>query len=301
MHNRKPIFENLFLAVSSLAALFVLTEIIMQSFGKTICFSEGCKMTAQYTRFGDMSILLIGLTAFLSLAVLSFLTRYYYSESVAGRFLNLVLVVALTAEGFFMGYLAFRIQTVCVFCLIVFGCMVTLGILRILAGQWEVIAGFATLAVVFSLLYLVLPAGVPVTLPAERLILFYSKDCKHCSDVIAELEQRQIAAARLQVNGYAGFLKNMGIENIPTLLVNDPFQKIFLTGKDSIIRFLGTCTPDGRPARNVPQKAKSRTKAPTPTVQGSTTIDIFSQPGLLTTPSPTTSAEGMCREDAICK
>ncbi len=300
MRAGKKRYDTLFFAVSLLATLFVLTEIVLKFFGKSICPYESCRMTAQYARFGDLSIFLAGLTLFFSLALLSRVNRAA-EKPVLERLINSILIASLAGEGFFMGYLAFRIHTICIFCVIVFAFVASLGLIRVLSREKEVIAGFVAFGAVFCLQYLVLPAGVPVTLPNERLILFYSKDCKHCSEVIAELDQRRIAAARLQVNEYAGFLKNMRIENIPTLLVNDPFQKVFLTGKDAIIRFLGTCTPDGGPVGNVPQKAKSRTKPPMPAVQGSTAIDIFSQPGLLTTPSPSPSAEGMCREDAICK
>ncbi len=301
MNDRKPVFEKLFLYISSLAALFVLTEIIMQSFGKTICFSEGCKMTAQYARFGDMSILLIGLAVFLSLAVLSFLSRYYHKGSAVGRFLNLVLVVALTAEGFLMGYLAFRIHTVCIFCLIVFGCMVVLGILRILAGEREVAAGFVTLVAVFSLLYLVLPVGVSANLPPdERLILFYSKDCKHCTEVMKEFEEKKVAVKHLPVSEFANFLKSLGIDHVPTLMVNDQNQKVFLTGKDAIIRYLSACTSK----TDLPGAAKKKEPArkQSPDAGGASLMpDIFSQPGILTMPTRTPTDEGMCKEDEICK
>ena len=303
MHKPKHLPEKLFLAVSSLAALFVLTEIIMQSFGKSLCFSEGCKMTAQYTRFGDLSILLIGFAAFASMAMLSLLGRFYYSTSFAGRLLNLMLVVALTAEGFFMGYLMFRIQTVCVFCLIVFGCMVTLGILRILSGQKEVIAGFAALAAVFSLLYLVLPVGITVNLPSDnRLILFYSKDCSHCTEVIKEFEEKKIPVAHLPVNEYVNFLKSMGIDHVPTLLVNDPNQKVFLTGKDAISRYLLACTAPNKDASGVRPKPAAAAKKAAPATNGATLMpDVFSPPGLLTMPGPAAADDGMCKEDEICK
>src|SRR5574341_1657186 len=100
MRDRKQTYGKIFLAVSSLSALFVLTEAVMQFFGKSICYTEGCKLTAQYARFGDISILLIGLFTFSSLAALSVLDRF--SPALwAGRLINMVLVVALACEGFF--------------------------------------------------------------------------------------------------------------------------------------------------------------------------------------------------------
>lgn len=300
MQRNKQTYNTIFLIVSALASLVVLTEIVMNSFGKSICVTEGCRMTAQSARFGDISIYLMGLATFLSLAGLSLLNRSVRNPGIE-RFLNLILVVALTGEGFFMGYLVFRIHTLCFFCVTIFGLMVILGILRLLSGEKDVIAGFATLAVVFIVQYLVLPAGVPVNLPSnERLILFYSKDCKHCAEVIRELDEKKIAVSHVPVNEYVGFLKNMGIENVPTLMVNDPYQKIFLTGKEAINRYLVACSTS-KTNEGTSQKAsalKKVTGAPSGT---NATIDIFSQPGFLTAPTPSTAGDGMCKEDEICK
>src|SRR6185369_9322281 len=162
----------LFLAVSILATLFVLIEIAMQSLGRSICATEGCKTTAQYARFGDISILLAGLGTFFSVAALTILNRHARKAGIE-RLINLILIVALTGEGFFMGFLAFKIQTFCLFCFIIFCFMVTLAALRVLSGEREVAAGFATLAAVFLMHYLILPAGVTAKLPAnDRLVLF---------------------------------------------------------------------------------------------------------------------------------
>jgi uncharacterized membrane protein len=288
------------LIVSVLATVFVQTELIMKSFGKSICITEGCKMTAQSARFGDVSIFLIGLATFLSLLALTILNRRT-QKPVIDRLINLVLVTALAGEGFFMGYLAFRIHTLCLFCVTIFCFMAALGITRLLSGEKDIIAGFAALAAVFIIQYLVLPAGVPVNLPAnERLILFYSKDCKHCSEVMQELDDKKISVAHLPVNEYVGFLKNLGIENIPTLLVNDPYQKIFLTGKDAISRYLLACTASKAEPKTV-KTTKALKKGKPAAASTGATIDIFSQPGLLTGPTPSAADSDMCREDEMCK
>jgi uncharacterized membrane protein len=302
MQKRKRTYETIFLILSVLASLFVITELVLKPFGKSICVTEGCKMTAQSARFGDVSIFLVGLAAFLSLAVLTFLNRRT-RKPVIERLINLILVVALAGEGFFMGYLAFRIHILCLFCVTIFCFMVALGVTRLLSGEKDIIAGFAVLAATFLIQYLVLPAGVPINLPADgRLILFYSKDCKHCTEVIQELDEKKISVIHLPVKEYVGFLKNMGIENVPTLMVNDPYQKIFLTGKDTIIRYLLACTAS--PAAGGKEKKKTSTpkKAKKSSLPAAgPQIDIFSQPDLLTAPAPSGADEGMCREDEICK
>lgn len=300
MQKHKQTFNTIFFTVSVLASLFVLTELVMKSFGKSICLTEGCKMTALSARFGDVSIFLIGLATFFSIAALLLLNRRI-QKPVIERLINLILVVALAGEGFFMGYLAFRIHTLCLFCVTIFCFMVALGITRLLSGEKDIVAGFAALFAIFIIQYLVLPAGVPVNLPTnERLILFYSKDCKHCAEVIQELDEKKISVAHLQVNEYAGFLKNMGIENVPTLMVNDPYQKIFLTGKDAISRYLLACTTSKAVEVKTGKKKTQKKDAPVAPSSGAT-IDIFGQPDLLTTPATSAANDGMCKEDEICK
>ncbi|MGE5173644.1 MAG: vitamin K epoxide reductase family protein [Betaproteobacteria bacterium] len=272
----------------------------MQSFGKSICFSEGCRMTAQYARFGDISILFAGLFLFASLTALA-ATGLRITRQSIDRLINLILIVALAGEGFFMGYLTFRIHTICIFCVIVFGLLIALSTLRLLTGEKEIIAGFVALAVVFSLQYLILPAGATVNFPAnDRLILFYSKDCKHCTEIMKELEDSHMVVTHLAVNEYAGFLKNMGIEHVPTLMVNDQYQKIFLTGKDAISRYLLACTEAKRPGAKTALKRRAG-KTAVPDNSTGMTIDIFSQPGLMTSPSLSAAPEGMCEENEICK
>jgi hypothetical protein len=248
-----------------------------------------------------MSVLFAGLGMFFSLASLAYLNRSARRPGI-DRFINLILLVALTGEGFFMGYLAFQIHTLCIFCVIVFGFMVTLGALRALSGERGVLAGFAALAAVFLLQYAVLPAGVTVTLPEnDRLILFYSDDCRHCTEIKQELEEQKMAVAHLQAGEYAAFLKNIGIDGIPTLMVNDRYQKTFLTGKDAIRRYLLACS---KPEKTVGEPA-SKTQAPgrdEPAEESpGAAVDIFNQPGLLTLPGPSPAEDGMCKEAEVCE
>jgi len=234
---RRKVYDNVFLATAVLGALFIITEIIFQSFGKSICQTKGCEIVSQHSRFGDISILLIGLVTFSLLALLSFLALYRNRVS-CNKYITLILVVSLAAEGFFVGYQAFRLQTLCVICAITFGFFLVLGIMRLLSGDKEVIAGFLSSAAVVSLFYLILPAGGAVRLPEEELVLFYSVDCRYCSEVREKIDAHKIQVSHLLVGEYSGLLKNIGIEHVPTLLVNKKNQKIFLTGREAIDQYL---------------------------------------------------------------
>jgi hypothetical protein len=301
MQDRKQVYKKIFLAVSALAAIFVLTEIVMQFFGKSICQTEGCKVVAQHVRYGDISILLIGLVTFSFLALLSFLDLYS-NKKIAGTFINLVMIVSLACEGFFTGYQAFSLHTPCLFCLIIFSVMVVLGIIRLLAGEREVIAGFISLAAVFSMLYLVPPAVSTANLPNnERFILFYSKDCIHCAEVIKSLQEKKIEVKHLEVTPYSGFLKSMGIDTVPTLQVIAQNQKLFISGKDAILRYLLACTPAMETGVNKGKTSRAGGSADVFHQGSDATTDIFNQPSLLMDSNLSADEAGVCKQDEVCK
>lgn len=156
MRDKQTLVSKLFLSVSIIGALFVLTEMILRSFSQSICSAVGCQLVARYARFGDISILLAGFLIFSLLTTFAVMSLYF-NKPAFGKYINLILIVSLACEGFFTGFQAFRIYMPCFFCLTVFGLLVTLGLLRFLQGEKEIIAGFAAMAGVFSLCYLILP------------------------------------------------------------------------------------------------------------------------------------------------
>jgi uncharacterized membrane protein len=156
MQDPHTLVDKLFLIVGIVGTLFVLTETVLRYFRKSICSAVGCKLVARYARFGDISILLIGFLTFSLLIVLTVMSSYF-NKTAFGGYINLILIVSLACEGYFAGFQAFRIHRPCIFCLTVFGFIVTLGLLRLLQGEREIISGFAAMAGVFSLCYLILP------------------------------------------------------------------------------------------------------------------------------------------------
>ncbi len=298
MEQRKQRYEKFFRGLGAAASVFVAIEIILQLFGTSICPTGGCKIVSGHVRYGDLSILFIGLATFLSLTVLAGMHKAAASPSL-DSIIDAILILSLASEGYFTGYQAFGVKTPCLFCLVIFSLVVVLGVLRLAAGRKEPVVGFFAFAAVFGMVYLVPPAASTVTLPqGARLVLFYSKDCKHCAEVIKEIEDKNIVVTHLEVSGYADFLNSVGVERVPTLLVNDPYQKIFLTGKDEIDRYLQACTAVEKPAKSGQAKAVGKTIPPAG--PSGATVDIFNQTDILTAPAAT-SDEGMCKQDEICK
>ena len=296
--NGRYLSSLLFVAVSGLGTLYLATEAVLQVFGKSICASDGCKVVAQYARYGDLSIVLAGAATLALLTLLSASGLRTVNDR-RERLLTLVLVAALAAEGFFVGYQLFWLSTLCIFCLSVFGIFASLGILRIAAGHADALAGFGAMAVLPALLALLLPPG-GAPLPAEgQYILFTSADCKHCAEIKKELEEKHIVFSNMPIREHAATLRNLGIVHVPTLLVNGSSEKVFLTGTDAIRRHLG-CTPAASAAsvqRPQKQKSASSPAAPPPSTGK---IELFAPAGAqnpLFAPLPD---DGLCKEDKKC-
>ena len=285
----------LFLIAGILSSLYLLVEAVLQAFGRSICPTEGCKVVSQYTRFGDLTMVLLGLG---TVAVITILAARGMRSASAGRdrIINFLLVVSLAGEGFFVGYQLFRLDAVCIFCLSVFGIFVVLGVLRVLAGHREVLAGFGALLAVLSLFHLVLPAGGTALPRGQKYILFYSADCKHCVEIWKLLEERKIAVEHVEVKEYATLLKNLGIEGVPTLMVNGPAEKIFLTGADAIRRHLFPSSAPA-PARNPKPDTGVRKRS---AVEQSGPFNLFapsSSQNPIFNPLPD---DGLCKESTKC-
>ncbi len=304
MHERRKRIEKIFLGVSLAGALYVLTELVLQIFGASICHTEGCKVVAQYARFGDVSMLLIGLLLFAGLAALAALNLDSGREGFA-KYINLIVITALASEGYFTGYQAFSIHAPCLFCLTVFGLLVVLGLLRLFSGEREIIAGFAAMAAVFSLMYLVLPAGGAAHIPDDgQFVLFYSKECKYCAQVIKEIDDNKIPVKHVLVTEYSAFLKGMGIDHVPTLYVNKGYEKTFLTGKDAIESYLHCKAQEGARPETSPTGTTAAARKADPKAEKSgagKAENLLNAGGKTFEVIQPSSEDGMCKENEECK
>jgi len=287
-----------FFIVSILGALYLLVEIGLQVYGRSICVSEGCGLVARLTRFGDLSTVLIGFVALAFLAILSVLNLRRQSGLVDSA-INLVLIAALAAEGFFVGYQIFWLPEVCLFCLSVFALFFILGLLRLLAGWREMTAGFAAFALVLCFVGFVLPPRGAALPSDKKMVLFYSTECKHCSEIKEEIAKNKLDIHPVLVKEYTATLRNLGVDSVPTLLVNSRSEKLLLTGKEAIRRYLAACQALEKPAPPVSGVPASKKRAPAKTgVSGSVLpLSPLGVPNPIFNPS---TDEGVCNEDQKC-
>ena len=284
-----------------MSTLTLLVEAVLQSFGKSICATEGCKVVAQFTRFGDLTMVLLGFGTLALITVLAAQEMRSVSAR-SERVINFLLVVSLAGEGFFVGYQLFRLDAVCVFCLGVFGIFVVLGGLRILSGQREVIAGFGALLAVLGLFYLILPAGGTALPRDAKYILFYSADCKYCSEIRKELDEKKIDGRHVAIQEYAATAQEPGDRARP-----DPDGER-APGKDLPYRHRRYSTPSPhlrasptRPAEETGVSNRTRIgKRQATSDPGAGSLVPFSPGGssnLIFSPLPD---NGICKEDIKC-
>jgi len=247
MQRAETTAKKLVPVVSIIGLAIVSIELIMQLFNASVCHTEGCKVVAQHARYGDMSMLIPGVMVFAALALLSEFNLVLHRKQLDST-INIILIMAITAEGFFVGYQAFRLHTPCMFCLTVFAIFVILGILRVLEGHKEVVSGFAGFVVILGLFYLVLPAvnNNCDCINDSRLTLFYNDDCPHCEMIEDMCEQCDIQVNKLPAREHLALLGSMNINEVPVLLVNDGKEKRIMIGTDKIGQYLGNIQRNNR-------------------------------------------------------
>ena len=234
--------RNIFFIMAVAGAILVATELALELFNGTLCVTEGCKIVVQQTRFGSISILFSGLAMFLTLAVLSKISTTQRRHSVDTA-ISILLNAALAAEGFLIGYQAFRLETFCAFCLAVFFLFVILGITWFLAGNRDIIYGFGAFFAVLIFLYLIQPTDQnkfeqTATLRDSRVTLFFDESCVSCREIYTMCRELEITVKRLDASHYAAVLDFLDITMVPTLVVNDGNHKTIVVGEPEITGYI---------------------------------------------------------------
>lgn len=214
--------------------LLVLAETIFHVYGKSLCTTEGCRIVESFVKGGNLVLLISGLILFGTLFFLSF----YPQKSKWIEYIHSgILVMALSAEGYLLGFQAVIIKEFCLFCLTVFGILLVSSLLRVFEKRFEIIFAFAGFASVFLITYLVNPELAQM--PGEN-VLVYSKGCPHCEEVIQFCKMQSISVQLIEAKEVAGTLKSLKIEHVPVLFCDEGATKKFIIGKDNIKEYLLT-------------------------------------------------------------
>jgi len=208
-------------------------EFIFKLVGKSLCQTEGCRIIESFVKGGDIVLLILGIFLF---TILFFLSLKKGQK--ADYFHSLILIIALTVEGYLLGFQSFILKEFCVFCLTIFSFLFISTIYRFIQGRRELIYAFVCFSAVFFIIYIVNPQINEF--PSSRYVLVYSKDCPHCKEVIKFCEQFSISVKTIEAKEIGGILKSLKINSVPVLFCNEYSEKNFIIGTDNIKTYLLT-------------------------------------------------------------
>lgn len=225
-------------------AIFYLAGVILTSAetayhfsGKSLCETEGCKITQSFVKGGEIVLLLGGIFLFGILFSLTLFEQTKIFERLKrSRIEEIILTTALAAEGYLIGFQSFIINQFCLFCIIVFGILLISVTTRIIQGRKELIVAILICISVFFTTYLV--NSQTGYIKSSPYVLIYSKDCSHCEEVIQFCKLHSISVETVEAKKVSGTLKSLGIESVPVLFCNEGAEKKFIIGTDSIKGYL---------------------------------------------------------------
>lgn len=286
-----------------LGALLTLTELVLSLLNSSLCSSDGCRIVESYLRFDERYMYALGFLFFCALFVGE-------RREALRKYSSLLLVCALAAEGYLVGFQLFVAHTFCPFCITVASIIIVAALLKLIGGTREpMLAGFCLFALTCTLVGSINASSMAI--PASKFVLIYAKDCPHCEEVIRFAKERAIPLTLCEAGEVREALRWMGIEAVPVLVCNDDDSKKIYSGAKTIKAVL---TAKNEPfTKEIP--AKSRRVGKTPQLakkketQKSSPIEIFHQsneyvtyPGMIG--NTKTSNEEVCsigKKSTVCE
>ncbi len=223
-----------FVSLLSLIGIsLTIVELTLKAFHSTLCSTQGCMLITKSVRFSDNIIVISGLLVFILIFIFS-LSKNKHLHTL----INHILIVALSAEGVFVGYQLFRMKHICLFCISVFSIFILISVMKLLNKEFEILSGFISFFSILFLFYILKPIYI-TTIPVNKpLVLIYKHSCSHCEKVIKEAKKSKINIYLIKVNNCLGLLKSLNIKEVPLLIVNNKGEKKMIIGEHNILQYL---------------------------------------------------------------
>ncbi len=253
--------------VALLGSIITLVQIVLLVNEKDgICLNDGCRVVDSLTTIPPI---LFSVGGFLFFQTIFWGIWFAGKNRKDFRFVNIVLLAALAAEGVLLSFQYFVAQTFCSYCLIILALVV---LLNILAGARQIIGGAAIFAAILlsftalqfsgsSLSLERLDSGTFAVLKGsekEKHYLFFSSTCGYCEEVILSLQDDTCAIRFNPIDEISEFaledaqrleeyepsvnravLQSLGLNQIPVLLVSGESGFQVINGSAPIRDYLG--------------------------------------------------------------
>ncbi len=255
------------LAASVVTALQTVLSLLGRS---TVCLSEGCHIVEKLTL---ISPLYLNLAGFIYFQAVFWLLRAGRRRPVGAiDWPALLLLAGMAADSVLLSYQLVVAQTLCIYCLSIFGVVLTLNLLH--GMRQTAIAAAVSSAVVAAFVVLsFLPAGITprnfsidlgvyavrtCSQPTKQVYLLFSSDCIHCQNVLEALENCSSCDLylnpidRIDTPPMDGIelrdtyrpdinrilLAQFGIEQVPVLLAKSGDGYDFVRGEKRIVDYV---------------------------------------------------------------
>lgn len=271
-------FISFFLAVIGCLVTGVQSVLIYLQ-GEGVCFNDGCAIVDSLTLIEPLYFNLAGFLFFLLAAIGIGSARK--GSDLWRRFISLLLLAALAAEGVLFAFQIIISKAFCSYCLIILS---LIALMNMFIGLKQIFKGMVIFSAVLLASFVLdyhggtvrpqkIENGVMARLVSEKsdneLFLFVSSTCEHCKKVIANLgntpectvninpidliESIPLADADLSASYSPGvnlaFLKRLEVKEIPVLLSKTESTTTLIKGEKNIQAFIDAqCRPRTAPA-----------------------------------------------------
>lgn len=263
--------------------------------GSGICLDEGCEIVDSLTRVEPIYFNIFGFLFFL--IVCFSLSRARKGSDIWKRFVGLLLLAALAAEGVLFSFQLFITEVYCSYCLIVlalvFLCNLFMGLKQLFKGLVIFTAVFAAMA---SLQFNSTSgareslddgtlARFGVATPDRKLYLFFSSSCVYCENVIESIKEHNTCSINfnpidtIETFSFPGatltashtpeinrdYLRDLDVRGVPVFIEKRKNSITVLRGESAITGYLEQNCSDSPVETNIlPPDQMSQTSSSDP-------------------------------------
>ena len=233
----------------------------------SFCKSEGCELAGSIIKMSKEQMYLLGMFSSLFLAMLGYFFVYKKEELAKIAFLGILSLMIIT-ETVFLGYMFMTTGgEICTICLLFYIMMIITFIVASRSAEesvkkgilddlkdieerifnyafFKIFTGVASVTVFCAIMFLDYnPTSSKEIVPfKEGYSLISSPTCKFCKEIKADLKDKNISYYDRDANSNLNFIKTMGGETIPVLILKKKDEIIVFNTFNSIKRYLSSIT-----------------------------------------------------------
>ncbi len=227
-----------------LLPLVLLIYIAVETYAKlhhtSICGSTGCKLAGQLLNFPSIYLNFMGLAAVAAILILGFLSLKHPGWE---KLFFVGLYAAIGFETIMFAYQFLVNPEPCVFCGGVYGGLLLIALVSRPMYLLYALPAIASLWV--ALATLAIPKNTAL-ITENGTYLIHSETCPHCKKVKAWFADHNITWHPIDVHtaNARSLLKNLGIDQIPVLILHDKEANRILVGDKPIIAHFAHMDPE---------------------------------------------------------